>query len=193
MVEAEPFPWPSDGRFDNATTALVCVDFQVGKRAPPRAAPKVLAAARRVGVPVVHTREGYSPDLSDCPPPKRWRGRSLRRGEPAWEIVQQMATRPGEWVVDKPGSGAFYATELDLVLRCNGISRLVFMGQESAVGTTVREANDLGYECLIISDCVVAAGEATRLASLDIVKLAHGIFGSVATSAALLKAFGCTA
>ena len=220
-VDADPYPWPYDGVLDPARTALVCIDWQVDFCGPggyvdamgydlkltraglePTAA--VLDAVRRVGMTVVHTREGHRPDLADCPANKLWRskrigagigdagpaGRILVVGEPGWEIVPEVAPVEGEIVLDKPGKGAFYATELDLLLRVRGITSLIFTGitTDVCVHTTMREANDRGYECLLLEDCTGATDYDNYLAALQMVKMQGGVFGAVASSAALMSA-----
>lgn len=161
----------------------------------------VLAAARDAGMTVIHTREGHLPDLSDCPPAKLTRGnptlrigdpgpkgRILVRGEYGHDIVDELAPLPGESVIDKPGKGSFHGTEFGAELAARGITSLVVTGvtTEVCVHTTVREANDRGYECLVLSDCVGSYFPEFQRVGLAMIAAQGGIFGWVAPSSAFL-------
>jgi nicotinamidase-related amidase len=164
---------------------------------------EVLRATREAGMTVIHTREGHKPDLSDCPPAKLTRGapslrigdpgprgRILVRGEYGHDIIDDLAPRPGELVIDKPGKGSFYATGLHETLIASGITSLIVTGvtTEVCVHTTVREANDRGYECLVLADCTGSYFPEFQRAGLAMIAAQGGIFGWVAPSPSYLEA-----
>jgi len=217
-VKAEPYEF----RFEPARTALIVIDMQRDFVDPggfgamlgndvsllrPAIAPtrRVLDAFRARHWKVLHTREGHRPDLSDCPPSKKARGnlktgigdkgpmgRVLIRGEDGHGIIKALEPLPAEPVIDKPGKGAFYATDLELILKNLHICSLIVTGvtTEVCVQTTMREANDRGFECLVLEDCVASYFPKFQEAALNMIKAQGGIVGWVSTSAELLKTLG---
>jgi nicotinamidase-related amidase len=216
LINAEPEPIA----IDLDRTALIIIDMQrdflepggfgetlgndVSRLAaavgPCRA---VLDAARRRGLLVIHTREGHRPDLSDAPPAKVERGhpnlrigapgpmgRILIRGEPGHDIIPALYPVAGEAVIDKPGKGAFYATDLGKLLADKGIDNLLVCGvtTEVCVNTTVREANDRGYRCIVLADCCASYFPEFHASGLAMIKAQGGIFGWVAQSATAVAA-----
>lgn len=217
-VQAEPYEFT----FDSQHTALLMIDFQRDFVYPGgfgeslgndtslllravKPAGRVLEACRAAGILVIHTREGHRPDLSDLPKAKFSRGsapirigergamgRLLVRGEHGHGIVDELAPIAGEPVVDKPGKGAFYATDLGAILQDKGITSLVVCGvtTEVCVHTTVREANDRGYEALVLADCVGSYFPEFQRVGLEMIKAQGGIFGWVSDSESFLRALG---
>ncbi|GID94320.1 cysteine hydrolase family protein [Amorphoplanes digitatis] len=209
-VEAQPAPFT----FAPESTALLVIDMQrdflepggfgeslgndvsqLRRTIAPLAA--FMTTWRAAGLPIIHTREGHLPDLTDCPPAKLERGapskrigdpgafgRILIRGEYGHDIIDELRPLPGEAVVDKPGKGAFYATELQELLDKGGIRSLLVAGvtTEVCVHTTVREANDRGYECLVLADCVGSYFPEFQRVGLEMIAAQGGIFGWVADS-----------
>jgi len=215
-IEADPFAFD----FEPARTALVVIDMQRDFIEPGGfgealgndvsrlssivpACQRVLQAWRSIGGTVLHTREAHRPDLSDCPPAKRNRGspslrigepgpmgRLLVAGEPGSQIIDALAPRANEWVVDKPGKGMFYATGLHERLQAAGLTHLIFMGvtTEVCVQTSMREANDRGYDCLLLEDCTESYFPQFKAATIEMIRAQGAIVGWTSPSAVLLAA-----
>ncbi len=164
---------------------------------------KLLETFRALKLPIIHTVEGHKPDLSDCPPSKQKRirgplkigdmtpmGRLFILGEPGNDIIPELAPLPGEVVLSKPGKGAFYKTDMDQILRSQGITHLLITGvtTEVCVQTTMREANDRGYECLMVEDATESYFPEFKRLSLEMVRAQGGIVGWTAPTAHILKA-----
>ena len=219
-IEAEPYGF----EFTPATCALLLIDMQrdflepggfgeaLGNdvsqlRRTIEPNQKLLAVWRALGLTVLHTREGHRADLTDLPPAKKIRGRSatcigdvgpmgriLVRGEAGHDIIPELYPQPGEPVIDKPGKGAFYATDLHAILQHRGIRQLIVTGvtTEVCVNTTVREANDRGYDCLVPADCVGSYFPEFQDMGLKMIKAQGGIFGWVTHSAEIHAALAST-
>jgi nicotinamidase-related amidase len=213
-VDAEPYAF----EFSPVTCALLIIDMQrdflepggfgemLGNdvsqlRSAIEPNRRLLAAWRSKNLPVIHTREGHRPDLTDLPPAKKIRGhgkttigdpgpmgRILVRGEAGHDIIPELYPLPSEPVIDKPGKGAFFATDLHAILQNRGIQQLIVTGvtTEVCVNTTVREANDRGYDCLVPSDCVGSYFPEFQAMGLKMIKAQGGIFGWVSSSEKLL-------
>ncbi|KAJ3129278.1 hypothetical protein HK098_001976 [Nowakowskiella sp. JEL0407] len=217
-INADPYPWPYNGKLTPKNTAIVVIDMQNDFCSPggyidsmgysldaARAIipniQKVLEISRKKGFHIIHTREGHRPDLADLPANKQWRsrqvglngvgigdmgplGKVLIRGEKGWEIIPELAPIEGETIIDKPGKGSFYATDLDMVLNLKGIQNLVILGvtTDVCVHTTCREANDRGYECMVLTDCTAATDKGNYEDGLFMIKQQGGLFGALSDS-----------
>ena len=218
-IAGEPGPFPMSAPFDPAATALLVIDMQKDfcaaqgymhnlgcelerLRRPIEPLRRLLAAARRAGLTIGHTREGYAADLSDLQP---WKtggpaneaigvagplGRALVRGEPGWDFIEELRPAPGEAVYDKSSYGAFATTNLDADLKAAGIRHLILTGvtTDCCVTSTLREALDRGYDAMVVEDCVTAASELRHKAALDLVRHAGWVFGCLGRSADVIAA-----
>jgi len=225
LIKADPYDWPHDGGMDLETIALVCVDWQTdfckeggyidsmgidlaGVARGIEPTKKLIKVFRDMNLKIIHTREGYRPDMTDCSKVRMWRsqkngkgigsdgpkGRILIRGEPGWEIIDDLKPnldRAGkETIIDKASKGAFGTTEIELILNNMGVRYLIFTGitTDVCVHTIIREACDKGFDTLLLEDCTGATEESNYKAALEMVRMQGGIFGSVTTSTKVLEA-----
>ncbi|WP_342641169.1 cysteine hydrolase family protein [Rhodoligotrophos ferricapiens] len=211
-VASRPYPFPYDG-LSRSATALIVIDMQRdfldpggyldaiggsldGVRQAIPGVQRLLTAARRTGLPIIHTKQAYRADLADLPPHKAWRsawnrsgvgqqgplGRVLVRGEPGSEIIAEAAPLPGEIVVDKSANGAFTHTDLEIILRARGIRHLIVCGitSDCCVHCTIREANDRGFQCLMVEDACGSGDEEAHRAAVYMMTVEGGVLGAVA-------------
>lgn len=219
-MDASPYPWPFDGVLNRDNTALIVIDMQIDfcgnggyidsmgydislTRAAIDPIRRVLDCMRQQGYLILHTREGYRPDMADCPSNRRWRtanvgggigssgplGRLLIRGERGWDIIPELYPLENEPIIDKPGRCSFIHTDLDLILRNRGIRNIILTGvtTDVCVHSTMRIADDLGYECLLLEDCCAATEFANHVAAINTIKTEGGVFGAVSTSDNLIS------
>ena len=220
-VVADPYPWPGICTLSPDTTALLVIDMQndfcshggyidamgYGVQATRDIIPRlksVLDECRRLGFHIVHTRETYRGDLTNCPLTRQWRtpragagvgsigpmGRLLIEGQAGWDIIPELYPFPDEVIVNKSSRGAFYSTDLDLILRQWGVSNLILTGvtTDVCVHSTMREADDRGYDCLLLEDCTHATEATAKAGAILTIKTEGGVFGAVSNSASLLQA-----
>ncbi|MCC5973199.1 MAG: cysteine hydrolase [Rubellimicrobium sp.] len=212
MITAEPYDWPYDGRLDPGCLAAIAIDLQhdflspqgyfarlgydpAPLRAILPAVNRVTRAVRAVGGTVIHTRQGYRADLADMTPFERWRRQrngldgtdALLRGSPGFEIDDDVEVMDGDVVVDKTCNGAFTHTDLDHILGARGITHLIIMGvtTEVCVHSTLREAVDRNYQCLTVLDACSSGDRQNHEAALRMVTVEGGVFGCLATAAAV--------
>ena len=208
VIKARPFDYPYDGRLDPARTAVLAIDLQVDYlsndgyfagsyplRAVITPVRRLTDAARDAGCLVIWTCQGYRADLADANDYDHWRARragidlqrgapgSVLRGSPGYQIVPELVPAPGDVIVDKTANGAFYQTDLELVLRARGITHLIFSGctTDVCVHTTLREAVDRKYQCLLVEDACASADAYAHAAALHMVTVEDGVFGVLAT------------
>jgi nicotinamidase-related amidase len=213
MIRAQPFDFPYDGQLDPAQCALLVIDLQrdflsydgyfarqgydpAPLRAIVPAVNRVIAACRRAGVRVIHTRQGYRADLADMTPYEKWRRRqrnlegALLRGTPGFELIAELDVQADDFIVDKTCNSAFTHTELEHILRAQDISHLLLTGctTDVCVHTTLREACDRNFHCLTIADACASGDQYAHEAALHMITVEYGIFGTLSDSAAVVEA-----